>query len=209
MDMQRRAKQAITWLRREDDLYPEGLKRHLGDAAPTSIAVLGAAGILQGKKLALFCSVRCPGDLILKTYDFAQELRRSDTTIVGGFHSPMEQECLRILLRGTLPIIICPARSIENMRIPAAWKKPLAQGSLLLLSPFDKKIRRPTAELARQRNRFVTALAEGIFIAHAETGSMTEALAREAVEWGKPLFTLESSDNDTLISLGAKMRPIF
>lgn len=53
--------------------------------------------------LALVCSVKCPGDLILKTYDLAQQLREAEVTIIGGFHSLMERECLTILLRGNQP----------------------------------------------------------------------------------------------------------
>jgi hypothetical protein len=48
----------------------------------------------------------------------------------------MERECLALLLRGTQPVIVCPARSIGRMRIPAAWKEATARGRLLALSPF-------------------------------------------------------------------------
>jgi hypothetical protein len=78
--------------------------------------VLGDLNILDQKSLALFCSVKCPGNLILHTYDITQRLRQSGVTVIGGFHSPMEQECLRILLRGTQPVVVCPARSLSGMR---------------------------------------------------------------------------------------------
>jgi len=84
------------------------------------VTVIGNPVILQRNKLALFCSKKCPGNLILKAYDLVHELRESGTTVISGFHTPIEKECLRILLRGDQPIIICPARSIENMRIPSA-----------------------------------------------------------------------------------------
>jgi len=81
------------------------------------IAVRGDHAALRGRKLALFSSVKCPGDIILKTFDLAQHLRDQGVTVIGGFHSPMEQECLRILLRGKQPVVWCPARSIERMVI--------------------------------------------------------------------------------------------
>jgi len=40
--------------------------------------------------------------------------------VISGFHTPAEKECLRILLRGAQPIIICPARSIEPIFL--SWK---------------------------------------------------------------------------------------
>lgn len=52
--------------------------------------MLGDLNILNQQSLALFCSVKCPGNLILQTYDLAQRLRKSGVTVIGGFHSPME-----------------------------------------------------------------------------------------------------------------------
>jgi hypothetical protein len=34
----------------------------------------------------------------LKTYDLARDLRDADVPVIGGFHTPMEKECLRLLL---------------------------------------------------------------------------------------------------------------
>ena len=101
-----------------DPLYPAALQTHLGHSAPAAIAALGDLHILQRKSLALFCSVKCPGNLIVQTYDLAQKLRAAGVTVIGGFHSPMERECLRILLRSPHPVIICPARSLPKRLAP-------------------------------------------------------------------------------------------
>ena len=37
-------------------------------------------------------------------YAFAQNWRNKDVPVISGFHTPMESECLRILLRGAQPI---------------------------------------------------------------------------------------------------------
>jgi predicted Rossmann fold nucleotide-binding protein DprA/Smf involved in DNA uptake len=197
----------VVAVRQGDASYPAALQQELRDGTPPVVFSLGNLNILQRETLALFCSVKCPGDLILKTYDLARGLRDEGTPVIGGFHSPMEKECLAILLRGTQPVIICPARSIEGMRLPGEWRTPLDDGRLLVLSQFEKKHRRVTAELARPRNRFVAALADRVFIAHAEVGSKTEAFAREVLTWGKPVLTLDSADNAALASLGATVLP--
>lgn len=184
--------------------YPAALKKYLGDRAPAVIAARGNLDILAYKTLALFCSVKCPGSLILQMYDFAKRLRHADVTAVGGFHSPMERECLSILLRGTQPIVICPARDIEGMRIRGEYKRPLEQGLLLFLSPFTEKQRRITEETSMARNRFVAALADVIFVAHAEPNSKTEQFCREVLAWGKPIYTLNSEANKNLTAIGAK-----
>ncbi len=41
-------------------------------------AALGNRDLLGGRKLALFCSVKCPGKLILRTYDLGIYSRRGD-----------------------------------------------------------------------------------------------------------------------------------
>lgn len=177
--------------------------RRCADAgnAPT-FTLKGDPGILDSTRIGFFCSVRCPGDAILKTYDLARMLRETDVTIVGGFQSPMEKECLDLLLRGSASVVVCPARGLGRMRIPINWKGPLAEGRLLILSFFDDNIRRPTADLAVKRNAHIAALADRILIAHAEKGGKTEALCKEALVAGKPVFAIDSPDNAHLVELG-------
>ncbi len=191
-----------------DPLYPSALRIFFSDHPPKAIAIMGNLDILRQKKLALFCSVKCPGTLILQTYDLARTLRAAGVTVISGFHSPMEKECLTLLLRGTQPVIVCPARSIDRMRLPTEWKAPLAEGRLLLLSPFAEKLHRVTTDLAQRRNEFVAALAGEVFVAHAAPGSKTERFCRDVLAWGKPLLTLDSEENVHLLALGAKpLRP--
>jgi predicted Rossmann fold nucleotide-binding protein DprA/Smf involved in DNA uptake len=101
-------------LKKNSPNYPSALQQHLGKDPPDKITAIGNLDILRHKSTAFFCSTKCPGDLIVKTYDIAQILRDAGMTVISGFHSPMERECLTILLRGTQPVIICPARSINN-----------------------------------------------------------------------------------------------
>jgi predicted Rossmann fold nucleotide-binding protein DprA/Smf involved in DNA uptake len=166
---------------------------------PDFVAATGDLRALDRERVAIFCSVRCPGDVIIKSYDLARRLREADLTIVGGFQSPMEKEVLSILLRGTVFVVVCSPRPLDGMRIPAEWRCPLADGRLLLLSFFDGGVRRATRELAAKRNAYVALLADRILIAHAERGGKTEGLCRDALGLGKPVFTLESAENAQLI----------
>ena len=170
-------------------------------ALPPETAHLGNLRLLDEPLTALFCSNRCPGDLILKTYDIAKAMRDAGVPVIGGFQTPMERECLRLLLRGEQPVVVCPARGIDNMRIPRDWRPGLDDGRLLVLSPFPDTVRRPTAELAAERNDLVADLAAQVFIAHAAPGSKTEAFARKLAESGKPLLTLDSPANAHLMEL--------
>lgn len=157
---------------------------------------------------ALFCSSRCPGDLILQAYDAAQALRNAGVPLIGGFHTPVEEDCLEILLRGTQPVVMCPARGVGRMRVKPAWKEPLAQGRFLLLSPFDDAQMRKTKPLAEQRNRFVVDRAAALLVVHAAPGGQTEAAARHALAQSKPVLTLPSPHNARLVALGAHPVPV-
>ena len=72
-------------------------------------------------------------------------------------------------------------------------------------SPFPATARRPTADLAAQRNDLVASLASRVFIAHAAPGSKTEAFARKLADFGKPLLTLNSPANANLLDIGAEV----
>jgi predicted Rossmann fold nucleotide-binding protein DprA/Smf involved in DNA uptake len=116
----------------------------------------------------------------------------------------MERECLTILLRGTQPVIVCPARSINNMRINKKYKKPLKDERLLFLSPFEENQRRISAKRSYYRNLFVAALSAAVFVAHAGPASKTEVFCKEIVSWQKPIYTFDSDYNKNLIKMGAR-----
>lgn len=124
--------------------------------------------------------------------------------MIGGFHSPMEQECLRLLLRGKQPVVLCPARGIERMRLPREWTDPIEAGRLLVLSPFPAEQARITTVLAAKRNRLVTGLAAAVFIAHASAAGQTAALAHEVLALGKPVWTFGCPANALLEIAGVK-----
>lgn len=192
-------------IHRNDSLYPSLLKKYLSNTAPASITAIGNVKILQNKTLALFSSAKCPGKVILQTYDMMKNIREAGLTVIGGFHSPMESECLNILLKGKQPIIFCPARSIKGMHIKPEYKKPLDEGRLLILSPFAEKEKRISSERALERNRFIAAIGDSIFIPYAAPNSKTEELCKELLSWNKPVYTLQSESNSNLISLGVKL----
>jgi hypothetical protein len=56
-------------IHKDHPAYPAPLRKHLAENVPETITAIGNPGILQNKTLAVFSSVRCPGKIILKTYD--------------------------------------------------------------------------------------------------------------------------------------------
>jgi len=168
----------IQKVRRGNSYYPAVLSIRLEGNAPESLFAIGNLEILKNHKLALFCSSKCPGEKILKAFDYARSLRDKGQTVISGFHSPIEKDCLRILLRGEQPIIICPARSLDTMRLPKEWKDSVFAGRLLILSSVSGNQRRPTTDLARERNFLVAALADEIYFIHVEPDGLIDDLTQ-------------------------------
>jgi predicted Rossmann fold nucleotide-binding protein DprA/Smf involved in DNA uptake len=172
-----------------DAHWPKSLTERLGTSAPAALQAIGPITLLANCKIALFCSARTPGDAILRTHDTARRLRDESVTVISGFHSPIEKACLKILLRGKQPIILCPARAIECMRIPTECRTAFEAGRLLFLSPFVRQPRRVTKESALLRNELVAALADEVFIAHLTPGGQTERTAEMLKRWRVPVVS--------------------
>jgi len=71
------------------------------------------------------------------------------------------------------------------------------------MSPFPEKEKRISSDRSLERNRFIAAIADKIFIPFAEPKSKTENLCRDLLEKGKTILTFDSGHNKNLIALGA------
>ena len=98
---------------------------------------------------------------------------------------------LEVFLRGTSPIVICPARSLEGMRIPVAWRPKIEKGQLLVISPFPVYVQRPNLETILKHNQLVAQLVRDLLILHAdEPGGKVEKIAEEGLSVGKKVRRL-------------------
>lgn len=174
----------LQFISQGDRTYPGRLIRRLGADAPTKISIIGAPTQLSSAMTAFLCSKETPGASILKAFDQAAAWRDSVRCVISGFHSPLEQQCLDILLRGKQPVVMALARGIGALRLPAAQKKALDDGRLTIVSPFAATEKRVSADLARQRNRFVAALADEVVLAFITPGGSLSRLAEEITAWG-------------------------
>lgn len=140
-------------------------------------ASLGNKEILNLPKTAFLCSRQVPASVVLKCYDWAIAEREAGNCVISGFHSPLEKDVLHYLLKGTQPIIIALARGLK-IRVEAELKKPLDQGRLLIITPFDASVKRVTTATAAIRNRMMIEIADKVVVGYASPGGQLDMLLK-------------------------------
>jgi predicted Rossmann fold nucleotide-binding protein DprA/Smf involved in DNA uptake len=182
----------ISPIRPSDNHWPAQLATRLQGSSPSRLWAWGRREILASHKIGLFCSVRCPAEVMEAALAAARKFRDEGATVISGFHSPAEKQCLRILLGGKQPIVVCLARALERPRVPAAWREALNSDRLLLLSSVQKR-RRPDKEDARRRNELAAALSDEVLIIHATPGGHIEKLSSLIDRWGIARRSLQAA----------------
>jgi predicted Rossmann fold nucleotide-binding protein DprA/Smf involved in DNA uptake len=200
---------ALIRIKEGDSDYPPGLRDWLGKDTPQCLHAMGRASVLRQDLLGMVCSVQCPGSVILKTFDTVRALRDAGMVVAGGFHSPMERECLDFLLRGTQPVVHFAARGLQGLRLGSNARKALEEGRLTVISPFGDTVRRTTAPQAELRNTLVAALSRALWVPHAAPGGKTWALVQRAIVAGLPIYTFADAENRHLIDAGALDMSLF
>jgi len=155
------------------------------------IAYLGNTELLKLPKTAFLCSRQVPAGVVLKCYDWAIAQREASRCIISGFHSQLEKDVMHYLLKGNQPIILVPARGLKK-RLEPELKDAINEKRLLIVTPFDEKIKRVTRETASQRNRFMAELADEIFVAYALPGGNIEKLITDISHTGKTISSFKT-----------------
>jgi len=138
-------------------------------------ATLGNTEILKQHKVAFMCSRQVPAGAVLKCYDWAIEQREKGVCVISGFHSPLEKDVLHYLLKGKQPIILALARGLKE-KLESEFIEPLEQGRLLIVTPFEKSIKRVTENTALKRNEMMIELAETITVGYVNPNGTLENL---------------------------------
>ncbi|MDI6782454.1 MAG: DNA-binding protein, partial [bacterium] len=139
---------------------------------------LGNKELLKLHKTAFLCSRNIPASAVLKCFDWAIEQREKGNCIVSGFHSRIEKDVFHYLLAGTQPIILVLARGMKEKFEPEL-RKAIDSNRLLVISPFEKGIKRISIEKAQVRNRFMINLANEIVIGYVSKDGMLNKLTNE------------------------------
>ena len=168
------------------------------------LQTIGNKEILKDPMLAIFCSKKCPPDIIVKSLDLAVEISKVGITVIGGFQTILEKEFLDILLKGKQNIIWYPARNIENYQYPGKFKKAVNDDRCLIISNFPTEDNRISLKRGIRRNYFIAEQDNAILILHAALESNTEKLSYSFYNSDKKLFTIKSKSNKYLLELENK-----
>ena len=143
---------------------------------PAQIATLGDVSILDRPKVGFLSSRRVPPAAVMKCYDWATEMRDKGVCVMGGFHSPLERDVLKLLLQGKQPVIWVLAHKLWTEKsIPKPYREPIAAGRLLVVSPVAQTVTRVDARTAEIRNRYILEHSEKVVFAAIDS---TGCLAR-------------------------------
>ncbi|MFZ4457335.1 MAG: DNA-binding protein [Bacteroidales bacterium] len=136
---------------------------------------LGNTELLKLPKTTFLCSRKVSASVVLKCYDWATQQRDAGNCVISGFHSQLEKDVLHFLLKGTQPIILVLARGMKK-KLKPELEKALSQNRLLIISPFEKEIKRVTEKTAQIRNRLMIELTDNITLGYVNKGGMLEEL---------------------------------
>lgn len=145
------------------------------------LETLGSADLLKLPLVGLLCSRECPGHVILETLDRVPGWVAENRVILSGFHSPLEQQVLRSLLRREGRAVKLLARTLKGNRLTTEERAAIAAGRMAVASAFAATVTRVTRQTADARNQHITRLAAELVIPYARPGSTLEKL-RDGVQ---------------------------
>lgn len=136
------------------------------------VVLFGNKELLNVHKTAFLASSTIPPDMVLKCYDWANQMAKEGKCVVSGFSSHLEKEVLHFLAKGKQPIILVLARQMYK-QIPQELQPLLNSDRLLIISVSNAP--RQSKATALSRNRYICEIADQIlFVGVTEKSSLYE-----------------------------------
>lgn len=147
-------------------LTSSALHKRLGQDTSKTVSGVGNIALLDTPLLGLIASRECPGQVLLETLEMVPQWVRAGRIIVSGFHSPLEQQVLRSLVRRNGQAVKVLARGFTgaHYRPTAEEREPLEAGRMLILTACAPSVLRTTRATALERNQLVLTLAAELVI---------------------------------------------
>jgi predicted Rossmann fold nucleotide-binding protein DprA/Smf involved in DNA uptake len=171
---------------------------------PPKLWGVGDAALLNHPLLGILSARQIDSDLTLKTSQLLKQLvSLKNVAFVSGWHSPLEEEALRILLEQEATIVLCVAKSLDRFIPSRGVESRVTDGKALLLTHCSTKAKRITRNASMRRNELIVDLAKSLLVLAAPEGSASLSLATAALRRGKLVLTPEHPMNKQLLASGA------
>ena len=178
----------------------------LSKGQPRELWAIGNAQILRRPLLALISARQSECDLAAISLQIMQQLAASkNISFISGWHSQLEQECLRIVLAEQAALVFCTAKALDRFKPSAKLKELVDQNKALLLTHCTPNAKRMSRGASIRRNELVIELAAVLMVLSAPEGSASLNLARAALNARKPVFTIDHHMNRKLLDCGASV----
>ncbi len=142
------------------------------------LTFLGDSSLLTLPKTAFLSSRRISPEAVLRCYDWATAQRDAGRCVISGFHSALERDVLRFLLKGKQPIVLVLARRLYTPktleRDYTDVKRALDDGRLLIVS--TNAAARACESATRRRNEYILDHADNVVIGSLTPGGSITSL---------------------------------
>lgn len=155
-----------------------------------AVTGLGDQALWELPMTAFFASRQCPGTAIRAAMDWALQQARARAVVVSGFHSPLKQSVLKVLIEARSPVVTVLARPVDGARLSPEWAEPVAQGRMVVSTAVATA--RLTNAIAAERNDHVAQLASSIVVAHISPGGSLSAQCERWRQAGRPVNVLSN-----------------
>ena len=171
---------------------------------PPRLWSVGNPAILNRRLLGIISARQIDSDLALKSSQLLKQLASlKEIGFVSGWHSPLEEEALRVLLNDAARIVFCVPKALNRFVPPVGIEIRINQKEALLLTHCSPKAKRISRDASIRRNHLVVGLASALLALSAPSGTASLNLAKVALRHGKPVFTPEHRLNQGLLGIGA------
>ncbi|HEY2922936.1 MAG TPA: DNA-processing protein DprA [Candidatus Binatia bacterium] len=185
------------------EVTPPGVEAFLR-GKPSKLWGVGDPAILNYRLLGIISARQVDSDLALETARLLKQLvSLEDAAFVSGWHSPLEEEALRILLAQEATVVLCVAKSLDRFIPSMGVESRVTDGKALLLTHCSTKAKRITRNASMRRNELIVELVKALLVLSAPEGSASLSLAKSALRRGKFVLTPEHPMNKELLASGA------
>lgn len=153
---------------------------------------------MESTKLGILASRTLLPHLTQKVIDTFLVISDQNIVLMGGWHSPMEVEIHKQLVRNRKPHIHVGAKSVHKLSCK------LAQDKVLFMTHCRSTINRITRENALQRNRILCERSDILLIPWLDPNGKTHKIASEFCK-KKPVYIFDSEYNAKLLQSGAQL----